>query len=132
MERCGVDESSRGARLAAFAVDRVRAARGILAAENLGRKPLAHLSRAGGGVDSLREAAGLHAHRADADHGASVRWLVGLSDGRLLRGDTPLRLAGGFYVLCGLLPPRRNRRLFGLDASAFSAGCARARLFLRY
>src|SRR5271156_663399 len=129
MERCCMDESARAERLAAFADDGVRAARGILAAENFRRKPLAHLSRTCGRTDSLREAAGLHPYRADADHGASIRRFVGLSDGWVLRGDAAIRFAGGFYVFCGLLPPRRNRRFSGLDAGAFSAGCARVGVF---
>ena len=82
-------------------------------------------------ADSLREVDGLHAPGADADHGASVRWVVGLSDGGIFRGDQPLRQAGGFQVFCGSLPSGRDRRDSGLDAGAFSAGRARAGLFRR-
>ena len=38
----------------------------------------------------------LHPCRADADHGASVRRLVGLSADRAVCADQPVRLAGGF------------------------------------
>src|SRR6202046_5063880 len=108
MERCRVDASSRCERLAAFSDDGVRTARGVVATKGCGRKPLAYVSRTSRRADSLREAAGLHAHRVDADHGTSIRRIVGISDGWLFRGDAAIRLAGGFLVFLGLLPSRSN------------------------
>src|ERR1700685_447787 len=129
MERCGVDGGARGAGLAAFPDGGIRAARGVVAAKNFRRRPLVDLSRTRGRADSLRKAAGLHACRADADYGASVRRVLGISDGRVLRGDAAIRNSGRFYVFCGLLPSRRYRSFSGLDAGAFSTGRAWAEFF---
>src|ERR1700684_1858663 len=130
MERCGVDGGARGAGLAAFPDGGIRAARGIVAPEKFGRRPVADLSRTRGRADYLRKAAGLHAYRADADYGASVRRVLGISDGRILRGDAAIRNSGRFYVFRGLLPSRRYRSFSGLDAGAFSTGLAWAEVFL--
>src|SRR5580704_5685325 len=129
MERCGMDDGARRGGLAACADDGVRIARRVVAKENVRSKPVANLSRAGRRADSLCEAAGLHAYRAAADHGASVRRVVGIPDSWILCGDAALRVAGGFYVFCGLLPSRRDRSFSGLDAGAFSTGCARVEFF---
>src|ERR1017187_10169259 len=63
------------------------------------RLTLAHLSRVGRGIDSLRQTNGLHACRINAHYGASVRRFLGIPDRRLLRGDQPLRHARRFHVL---------------------------------
>jgi 1,4-alpha-glucan branching enzyme len=60
-------------------------------------------------------------HRIAADHGAPIRWIVGVPDAGILRRDQPVRFAGRFHGICGPLPPGRNGRDSGLDSSAFSA-----------
>ena len=54
------------------------------------------LPRAGRPARALRQGDGLHARRAPADHGASVRRIVGLSAARAVRADQPLRHARRF------------------------------------
>ena len=53
---------------------------------------------------AVRRRAGLHAHRADAGDGASVRRIVGLSGHRLLRADEPVRLARRLPLLRRRVP----------------------------
>ena len=74
----------------------------------------------------------LHAHRADAGDGASVRGLVGLSGARLFCADQPVRDAGGLQVLRRRLPSGRHRRDSGLGARPFSERRARPRAFRRH
>ena len=54
------------------------------------------------------------------DDGASLRRLLGLSNGWLFRADQPLRQAGRFHVLRGSLPRGRARRDSRLDARPLS------------
>ena len=91
------------------------------------RRPLAHLSRAGGTASGLCRRHGLHPHRADAGVGASVRRLVGLSADRAVRADQPLRHAGRFRRADRRLPSQGPRRAARLGAGAFPRRSARAR-----
>src|SRR5262252_8034898 len=130
MERFSVDGRARDARLAARTIVDLRGAPGIVAAN--ARWAVADISRAGGSADSLREEIGLHAHRIDANHGASAGCFVGLSDDWLLRGYEPIRNAGRFHVFRGPVPPGGDWSHSGLDARPFPARCARAGLFRWY
>ena len=85
----------------------------------------AHVSRACRQAGRLREGPRLHAHRAAADHGASVFGLVGLPGDRLLHADRALRHARGLHVFRRPLPPGRHRRHSRLGARALSQGRAR-------
>ena len=58
----------------------------------------------GRSAHSLRQGSRLHAHRTAADHGASLRRLLGLSDSRLFRRHQPLRLADRFHGIRRPLP----------------------------
>src|SRR5277367_674108 len=98
----------------------LRSASGIVATHSRGQESLAELSRTGRPVDSLRKRTGIHAHRVAADHGASVRWLVGVSDDWVFRGHQPIRDARGFHGIYRSLPPGGFGRAAGLDARAFS------------
>ncbi len=75
---------------------------------------------------------GLHAHRIDAHHGASVRRFLGLSDRRLFRRHQPLRHAGRFHVFRRPLPSGRPRRDSRLDSRAFPARRPRPGLLRRH
>jgi hypothetical protein len=59
------------------------------------RQPLPHLSRTCKRPRSVRRRSGLHAHRADAGFGASVRRFVGLSADRPVRANQPFREPAG-------------------------------------
>ena len=93
---------------------------------------VADLSRAGRQPGRVREAHGLHAHRADAHHGASVLRLLGLPGHRLLRAHLALRHARRFHVLRRSLPSGRHRRDHGLGARAFPQGRARPGVLRRH
>ena len=56
-------------------------------------RSLAHLSGARRPAHPLRQGSRLHAHRIIADHGAPLRWLLGLSNTWLLRRHQPLRIS---------------------------------------
>src|SRR4030065_141446 len=75
---------------------------------------------------------GLHARRAAAGDGASVLWLVGLSDHGLLRAERALRNAAGLHVPGRYAAPGRHRRDPRLGTVAFSHRRARARVFRRH
>ena len=83
--------------------------------------PLADLSRTRGGVASVRKESGIHAYRADANHGASIRRLMGVPDRWLLWGDQPLRNPRGFHVFCRSMPPGRTGRDSRTGPGAFPA-----------
>jgi len=68
----------------------------------------------------------LHAHRIAAHHGTSLRWLVGLSDHRIFRGDQPLWVACRLHGIHRPLPSGGARRAPRLDAGALPARYARA------
>ena len=104
----------------------LRGAPGFLEAGARGGKPFAHLPRDGRPTGRLRARRGLHACRIPPGHGASVRWLVGLPDDRLLRAHQPLRNARGLHVPGGLSAPARNRRHPGLGPGALSRKTRRA------
>ena len=86
-------------RLAEVADLDLRGAPGIVAARPA--RPAAHLPRDGRQAGGVREADGLHPHRAAAHHGASVFRLVGLPGDRLLRAHFAFRHARRFQVLRG-------------------------------
>ena len=91
-------ESARQDRLAEVADVGLRSAPGIAgcAGRRASRSPIARLAVK---LVRVREADGLHAHRAAAHHGASVLRLVGLPGDRLLRAHLALRHARRFQVL---------------------------------
>ena len=101
----GVDGGARQDRLAEVADLDLRGAPGIVDARPAGAA--AHLSRDGGEAGGVRQADGLHAHRAAAHHGASVLRLVGLPGDRLFRADLALRHARRLQVLRRLPATRR-------------------------
>ncbi len=92
---------------------------------------LHELARGGRSADPLCEGHGLHPPGADGGRRAPARRIVGLSGGRLLRGDLPLRLGTGLHALRRLLPPGRHRRDPRLGAGAFSARRPRTCAFRR-
>ena len=100
--------AARAPRLAQGADVGLRAALGIVAARR--RRQFLELSRARGPARRVRQGSRLHARRAAADHGASVRRLVGLSVHGLFRADEPARLARR--------PARARRRAAPPRASA--------------
>ncbi len=120
LERFRMDVAAQGYRLARIPDLHLRSTSGRLASRARGRQPLADLPRARRSVDPLRQRARLLPHRAAADHGASLRRLVGLPDHRLLRRDQPLRNAGRIYGVHRPLPPRGHRRHSRLDARPLS------------
>ncbi len=75
---------------------------------------------------------GLHAHRADAGGGASLRGLVGLPGHRLLRADQPLWQPGRVPLLRRSRAPERHRHHPRLGARAFPEGRARPRGIRRH
>ena len=101
---------------------------GLVAACTGRRQSLAHLSRAGRrSWPTTSQRDGLHPRRIDADHGASVLRLLGLSDDGLLRADQPLRHAAGLHVPHRSPAPARHRRDSRLGAVPLSARRARPR-----
>ena len=132
MERLIVAGGSKSARLAALADVDLRNSRGSLEAQGKRRVSLAHLPRTGRRAGALRQADGLHAYRTDADHGTSLRRVVGLSDGRILCGDSRFGTPVGFHVFRRPVPSGRPRRDSRLDARAFSARRARPRVLRRH
>ncbi len=90
------------------------------------------LGRAGRPADPLRRRDGLHPHRVPADHRASLRPVMGLSDHRPLRAHRPLRRAGRLRALRRRRPPRRHRRHPRLGAGAFPGRRARPRPLRRH
>ena len=80
----------------------------------------------------VRPRDGLHARRASAGHGASLRRLVGLPGHGLLRADLPLRHAPGLHVSRRHAAPGRHRRPPRLGAVALSLRRARPRLLRRH
>src|SRR6185436_20602559 len=89
-------------RLAPRADARLRGASRLVDARARGTEPAARLRRDRAPARRARAPARLHARRADADHGASLRRLVGLPGVRLLRADVALRDARRLPV------PRRH------------------------
>ena len=83
-------------------------------------------------ADPLRRRHGLHPCRAAADHGASVRRLLGLPAARPVRADRALRPARGFARFVDALPCGRHRRHPRLGAGAFPDRCARPRPLRRH
>ncbi len=61
------------------------------------QQSLAHLPRTRRSAHSLRQGSRLHPHRTASHHGASLRWLLGLSDDWLFRRHQPLRLSRGIH-----------------------------------
>ena len=110
----------------------LRGASRLMAAKARGRRPLAHLPRAGRAASGLCRRHGLHPHRADAGVGASVRRLMGLSADRAVRADQPVRHAGGFRRADRRLPPQGPRRAARLGAGPFPRRSARARPLRRH
>ena len=96
----------------------LRGAPGLVAAQ--GRRASSTTARSPHELAEYVLRAGLHARRADADHGASVLRLLGLPDHRLLRADRPLRHAAGFHVLRRHLHQHGHRRDPRLGAVALS------------
>ena len=112
---------SAGARHRARRPDvRVRSARRIVAAQSARGFPVTLLARAGRGTGAVRDGDGLHAHRADAGDGASVRRIVGVSGHRLFRADQPAGFARRFPRVRGCVSSGRHRRAARLGARAFS------------
>ena len=66
----------------------------VVAAEGGRGQSLAHLSRIDGAAAGLCRGSRFHPCRADADHGASVRRLLGLSADRTLCADQSVRITG--------------------------------------
>ena len=126
----GVDGDPRRTRQPEIAGVGVRSPPRILDARPHGSD--AHVSRAGGQAGGVREADGLHPHRAAARHGASVLRVVGLPGDRLFRAHLALRHAGRFQVLRRCLPPGGNRRDRRLGARALPQGRARAGVLRRH
>ena len=89
-------------------INDLRGARGLVEAPS--RRALLQLARAGRPARSLRRRPRLHARRADADHRASARRVVGLPDHRLFRADVAPRHARRL--------PRVRRRAATRRASA--------------
>ena len=125
----GLDGGARQDGLAEAAHVGLRSPSGIVDAR--ADRRIAELPRAGCFVGWLRQAHGLHAHRADAHHGASVFGIVGLPGDRILRAHGAFRRAGRFHVLRRPLPPGRHRRDRRLGAGAFSERRARPGVFRR-
>ncbi len=96
------------------------------------RRRRARLARAGRQADPLCRGDGLHPCRAAADHGASLRRVVGLSAAVAIRAFRPLRHARGFRRLRRCMPPRRHRRHPRLGARAFPDRRARPGPFRRH
>ena len=90
------------------------------------------LSRARGAARRVRQGSRLHARRAAADHGASVRRLVGLSVHGLLRADEPARLARRAARARRRAAPARHRRAARLGAGPLPEGRSRARALRRH
>ena len=94
VERRRLDGVAAGKGLAQEPDQHLRSASRLMATQGRGRQPaLSYLELADTLLPYVRRH-GLHAHRADAGRGASVRRLVGLSGHRLLRPDQPLREPG--------------------------------------
>ena len=126
------DGARRARRLAREADEHLRSAPRLVGARARGRQPLPDLSRTGDAAGAVREGDGLHAHRAAAGDGASVRRLVGLPGARLLRADGALRPARGLQALRRRLSPGRPRRHPRLGAGPLSEGRARPRALRRH
>ncbi len=77
-------------------------------------------------IDSLCSRHGLHPHRAAADHGASVRRIVGLPAAVAVRAFGPFRGAAGLRRVRRRLPPRGARRDPRLGAGALPDRSARS------
>ena len=99
----------------------LRGAPGLVAAQPARGQPLADVSRARAGAGRLRARPRLHARRAAARAGASVRRLVGLPGDGLLRADVALRLAGRLPLVRRPPAPARARRDPRLGARALPA-----------
>ena len=89
------------------------------------------LGSAGGPAGSLCRGDGFHPCRAPADHGASVRRLVGLPAARPVRAAGAARASGRVRPLRRSLPRRGHRRAARLGAGAFPDRCAWPRAFRR-
>src|SRR5204862_3848899 len=95
-------------------------------------KPLAELPGARRRALRLRARPQLHARRADADHGAPVRRLVGLPGDRVLRTDVALRITRRLPLLRRPAAPERARRDPRLGARALPARRLGARALRRH
>src|SRR5579872_3845334 len=71
---------------------------------------------------------GIHPRRIPSGDGASVLWLLGISDDRLFRTDISLRHPSGLHVSGRLPAPARHRRDPRLGTLALSFRRARPRL----
>lgn len=78
-----------------------------------------HLRRPVGGARGLRARHGLHAYRGHAAYGASLRWLLGLPDDRLLRRHVALRQPAAAHAFYRCMPRGRHWRDHGLGARRF-------------
>src|SRR5437764_661941 len=84
-----------------------------------GWKSLADISRAGRSDDSVCQRSGIYAYRVAADHGASVRRVMGISDDWVLFGDQPIWNTNGVHGVYRSLPSGWTGRNSGLDAGTF-------------
>ncbi len=87
---------------------------------------------AAGALAQYARADALHARRAPADRGVSVRGVLGLPDDRVLRADVAVRHAAGLHVPRGRAAPGRHRRHPGLGPVALPVGRARPGLLRRH
>ena len=127
----GVDGAARRGQLPARADLDLRGAPRLVDAGPRGGKPLAQLPRARDAARRLRAGAGIHPRGVPADLRASLRRLLGIPDGRLLRRDEPVRDPPGLHEPDRRAAPARHRRDPGLGSRALPPGPARARLLRR-
>ena len=110
----------------------LRSAPRVLEAGARGRKPLAHLSGNGAATRRLRSRRGVHACRISSDYRTPLRWLLGLSDHRVLRAHQPLRNSRRLHVSGGPPASARHRRYSRLGSRAFPQRRGRPGLFRRH
>ena len=123
-------EAARAARLAHGADLDLRGAPRLVAPQR-GRQFLG-LPRDRRAARRLRQGPRVHARRADADHGAPVRRLVGLPVHGLLRADEPARLARRAARARRRAAPAGHRRAPRLGSGPFSEGRPRPRALRRH
>ena len=133
LARCAVDGGAAAQERLARSPDvGLRAPPRLVEARARARRRSADLPRDGAADRPVREGHGLHAHRAAAGAGASLRRIVGLPGDRVLRADEPLRAAGRFQGVRRRMPRQRHRRDSRLGARTFSEGRARPRALRRH